>query len=51
MTVPALALGSPLLLMDERASALDPERRGSLGQLLRQLCERGETVRMATHDL
>lgn len=47
----ALAVGPPLLLMDEPTAALDPDRRNSLGDLLRQLTARGTTVLIATHDL
>jgi len=47
----ALALDPPLLLLDEPTTALDPERRESLGQVLRSLVQdasRGLLV--ATHD-
>jgi polar amino acid transport system ATP-binding protein len=46
----ALAVGAPVLLMDEPTASLDPERRGELGALLRNLTRQGHTLRIATHD-
>jgi ABC-type polar amino acid transport system ATPase subunit len=46
----ALALDPPLLLMDEPTAALDPARRGSLGELVRRLAAEGRGVLVATHD-
>src|SRR5262249_10356593 len=46
----ALAVNPPVLLMDEPAAALDPERRTELGGLLRRLRAHGRTLVIATHD-
>jgi ABC-type polar amino acid transport system ATPase subunit len=47
----ALALDPPLLLLDEPTAALDPERRESLGQVLRSLVKDGSRgLLVATHD-
>jgi ABC-type polar amino acid transport system ATPase subunit len=46
----ALAPDPPLLLMDEPTAALDPARRATLGATLRQLCEQGRGLLVATHD-
>jgi ABC-type polar amino acid transport system ATPase subunit len=46
----ALAVGPPVLLMDEPTASLDPERRGELGALLRNLTTQGHTLVIATHD-
>ena len=46
----ALAVGPPVLLMDEPTASLDPERRGELGALLRNLTRQGHTLLIATHD-
>jgi ABC-type polar amino acid transport system ATPase subunit len=46
----ALALDPPLLLMDEPTAALDPARRGSLGELLQKLAGEGRALLIATHD-
>ena len=47
----ALALDPPLLLMDEPTAALDPERRGALGETLRRLPASGRGLLVATHDV
>jgi ABC-type polar amino acid transport system ATPase subunit len=47
----ALAPNPPLLLMDEPTAALDPARRGSLGQTLRRLAADGRGLLVATHDV
>ena len=46
----ALAMDPPLLLMDEPTAALDPARRGSLGDALRRLAGEGRGLLVATHD-
>jgi ABC-type polar amino acid transport system ATPase subunit len=46
----ALAPDPPLLLMDEPTAALDPARRGGLGQTLRRLAADGRGLLVATHD-
>jgi len=46
----ALAPDPPLLLMDEPTAALDPARRGGLGQTLRRLAGQGRGLLVATHD-
>jgi polar amino acid transport system ATP-binding protein len=46
----ALAMDPPLLLMDEPTAALDPARRGSLGETLRRLTAEGRGLLVATHD-
>ena len=46
----ALAMDPPLLLMDEPTAALDPARRGSLGELLQKLAGEGRALLIATHD-
>ena len=46
----ALGLGPALLLMDEPTAALDPARRGSLGDTLRGLATEGRGLLIATHD-
>ena len=46
----ALAPDPPLLLMDEPTAALDPARRSVLGATLRQLCQHGRGILVATHD-
>ncbi len=46
----ALAVDPPLLLMDEPTAALDPARRGSLGETLRRLAGEGQGILIATHD-
>ena len=47
----ALAMDPPLLLMDEPTAALDPARRGSLGETLRRLAAEGRGLLVATHDV
>ncbi len=46
----ALAMDPPLLLMDEPTAALDPARRGSLGDALKMLTSEGRGLLVATHD-
>lgn len=46
----ALAVDPPLLLMDEPTAALDPARRGSLGDALKMLAAQGRGLLIATHD-
>ena len=47
----ALAVNPPLLLMDEPTAALDPARRGSLGETLRRLAADGRGLLVSTHDV
>jgi ABC-type polar amino acid transport system ATPase subunit len=47
----SLAMDPPLLLMDEPTAALDPARRGSLGETLRRLAAEGRGLLIATHDV
>ncbi len=47
----ALAPDPPLLLMDEPTAALDPARRGALGQTLRRLAADGRGLLVSTHDV
>jgi ABC-type polar amino acid transport system ATPase subunit len=47
----ALAVDPALLLMDEPTAALDPARRGSLGETLRALTKEGRGLLIATHDV
>jgi ABC-type polar amino acid transport system ATPase subunit len=46
----ALAVDPRILLMDEPTASLDPERRGELGELLRQLLAQDRTLVVSTHD-
>jgi ABC-type polar amino acid transport system ATPase subunit len=47
----ALAPDPMMLLMDEPTAALDPSRRGALGETLRRLAGDGRGLLMATHDM
>jgi ABC-type polar amino acid transport system ATPase subunit len=47
----ALAPDPMMLLMDEPTAALDPSRRGALGETLRRLAADGRGLLMATHDM
>jgi ABC-type polar amino acid transport system ATPase subunit len=47
----ALAPGPMVLLMDEPTAALDPARRGALGETLRALAEQGRGLLISTHDV
>jgi ABC-type polar amino acid transport system ATPase subunit len=47
----ALAPDPAVLLMDEPTAALDPARRGVLGELLRDLVKQGRALLVATHDV
>jgi len=47
----ALALDPTLLLMDEPTAALDPARRGALGEILRGLAQQGRALLVSTHDM
>ena len=47
----SLALGPAMLFMDEPTAALDPARRGALGETLRVLASQGRGLLVATHDL
>ncbi len=47
----ALARKTPLLLLDEPSSGLDPAATAELHRLLRSLQQRGLSVVMVTHDL
>ena len=47
----ALAPDPAVLLMDEPTAALDPARRGVLGELLRELVRQGRALFIATHDV
>ena len=46
----ALASNPQLLLLDEPTAALDPARRGALGQTLQRLSGDGRGLLIATHD-
>jgi ABC-type polar amino acid transport system ATPase subunit len=47
----ALAPNPTMLLMDEPTAALDPARRGTLGESLRTLARRGRGLLLSTHDV
>jgi iron complex transport system ATP-binding protein len=47
----ALAQGSPLLLLDEPTTALDPRHQAELIALLRRLVAEGKTLLLVSHDL
>lgn len=47
----ALAPDPHLLLMDEPTAALDPARRGALGETLRGLTRQGRGLLVSTHDI
>lgn len=47
----ALAMHPTLLLMDEPTAALDPARRGALGEALRGLARQGRALLVSTHDM
>ena len=49
--VAAVALGRPLLLVDEATAALDPEAVIALREVVRAVAERGTGVLIATQDL
>jgi len=46
-----LAQDTPLLLLDEPANGLDLAHQVGVGNLLRQLCRRGKTAVLVSHDL
>ncbi|HEX6751230.1 MAG TPA: ATP-binding cassette domain-containing protein [Longimicrobium sp.] len=47
----ALAPDPLMLLMDEPTAALDPARRGALGETLRELVGQGRGLLVSTHDV
>jgi ABC-type polar amino acid transport system ATPase subunit len=47
----ALAPDPLMLLMDEPTAALDPARRGALGETLRELVAQGRGLLVSTHDV
>lgn len=47
----ALAPDPALLLLDEPTAALDPARRGALGETLRGLAGQGRSLMLTTHDV
>jgi ABC-type polar amino acid transport system ATPase subunit len=47
----ALAPDPLVLLMDEPTAALDPARRGALGEVLRDLVAQGRGLLVSTHDV
>lgn len=46
----ALLNDPPLILADEPTGNLDPETSGQLVKLLHDICEKGRTVIMTTHN-
>ena len=47
----ALAPAPMMLMLDEPTAALDPSRRGALGETLRALAKGGRGLLLATHDM
>lgn len=47
----ALVQESDLLLLDEPLNAIDPETRSVLYSLMKNLCDSGKTLVVATHDI
>jgi ABC-type polar amino acid transport system ATPase subunit len=47
----ALALNPSLLLLDEPTAALDPARRGVLGDIVRTLASDSRSLLISTHDV
>jgi len=45
-----LAMGTPVVVLDEPTFGLDPGLKHSLTELLHRLCRSGKTVIVATHD-
>jgi len=45
-----LAMDTPVLILDEPTFGLDPLLKGAFTGVLRELCRRGKTVIVATHD-
>ena len=46
----ALAIGRPVLLLDEPTANLDREGKRQLGELIRKLCNNGTSIVLSTHD-
>jgi len=47
----ALATGPRLILLDEPAAGMNPAEKGGLGQLIRDIRDRGVTVLLIEHDM